>query len=110
LSEDVLFHHLKAGAGCLEGGNGGHPKVVEEIPEIGGKACGRESTRKFFPSDSTCCAGVPAKLPESAWMAPVSEQRRNFRRISGRNQLVGRVTDIKINGLMAQVTLSIGGQ
>jgi molybdopterin-binding protein len=40
----------------------------------------------------------------------VSERRSNFRRISGRNQLVGRVTDIKVNGLMAQVTLSIGGQ
>jgi molybdopterin-binding protein len=43
-------------------------------------------------------------------VAEVSERRRNFRRISGRNQLVGRVTDIKVNGLMAQVTLSIGGQ
>jgi molybdopterin-binding protein len=31
----------------------------------------------------------------------VSERRRDFRRISGRNQLVG---------LMAQVTISIGGQ
>jgi molybdopterin-binding protein len=40
----------------------------------------------------------------------VPERRSNFRRISGRNQLVGRVTDIKVNGLMAQVTLSIGGQ
>jgi molybdopterin-binding protein len=40
----------------------------------------------------------------------VPERRSNFRRISGRNQLVGRVTDIKINGLIAQVTLSIGGQ
>jgi len=40
----------------------------------------------------------------------VSERRTNFRRISGRNQLVGRVTDIRISGLMAQVTLSIGGQ
>ena len=40
----------------------------------------------------------------------VSERRTNFRRISGRNQLMGRVTDIKIDGLMAQVTLSIGGQ
>ena len=37
-------------------------------------------------------------------------KRRNFRRISGRNQLVGRVTDVKISGLLAQVTLSIGGQ
>src|SRR6202161_2751255 len=40
----------------------------------------------------------------------VSERRTNFRRISGRNQLVGRVTDIKIDGLIAQVALSIGGQ
>jgi molybdopterin-binding protein len=32
------------------------------------------------------------------------------RRISGRNQLVGRITDIKISGLLAQVTLSVGGQ
>src|ERR1700735_3349316 len=39
----------------------------------------------------------------------VSERRPNFRRISGRNQLVGRVTDIKVSGLIAQVTLSIGG-
>ncbi|MGA8101556.1 MAG: helix-turn-helix transcriptional regulator [Candidatus Acidiferrales bacterium] len=40
----------------------------------------------------------------------VSERRPNFRRISGRNQLVGRVTGIKIDGLIAQVTVSIGGQ
>ena len=40
----------------------------------------------------------------------VAERRTNFRRISGRNQLVGRITDLKINGLMAQVSLSIGGQ
>ena len=41
---------------------------------------------------------------------PVNERRGNFRRISGRNQLVGRVVAIKTEGLMAQVTLSIGGQ
>lgn len=40
----------------------------------------------------------------------VAEKRSTFRRISGRNQLVGRVTDIKLEGLMAQVTLSLGGQ
>lgn len=37
-------------------------------------------------------------------------RRRQFRRVSGRNQLVGRVVDVKTSGLMAQVTLSIGGQ
>jgi molybdopterin-binding protein len=36
--------------------------------------------------------------------------RRNFRKISGRNQLVGRVLEIRVDGLMAQVRLSIGGQ
>jgi molybdopterin-binding protein len=30
--------------------------------------------------------------------------------VSGRNQLVGRVVEIKIEGLLAQVKLSIGGQ
>ena len=33
-----------------------------------------------------------------------------FRRISGRNQLVGRISDIKLSGLLAQVTLSVGNQ
>jgi molybdopterin-binding protein len=41
---------------------------------------------------------------------PDTQRRRNFRRISGRNQLVGRVIDVKLSGFLAQVTLSIGGQ
>ena len=40
----------------------------------------------------------------------VAEKRSGYRKVSGRNQLIGRVTDIKVSGLMAQVTLSIGGQ
>lgn len=36
--------------------------------------------------------------------------RRSFQKISGRNQLVGRIVDVKIEGLLAQVKLSIGGQ
>ncbi len=39
-----------------------------------------------------------------------AERRAGFRRVSGRNQLVGRVIGVKIEGLIAQVTLSIGGQ
>jgi molybdopterin-binding protein len=38
------------------------------------------------------------------------EPRRNFRRISGRNQLVGTIVDVRLSGLMAQVKLSIAGQ
>jgi molybdopterin-binding protein len=41
---------------------------------------------------------------------PIEARRKNFRSISGRNQLVGRVLEVKVSGLMAQVKLSIGGQ
>jgi molybdopterin-binding protein len=40
----------------------------------------------------------------------VQNRRKSFRTISGRNQLVGRVVGLKVEGLMAQVTLSIAGQ
>jgi molybdopterin-binding protein len=33
-----------------------------------------------------------------------------IRRVSGRNQLIGRIEDVQISGLMAEVTLSIGNQ
>jgi molybdopterin-binding protein len=46
----------------------------------------------------------------SARGKPVESRRKTFRSISGRNQLVGRVTEIKVSGLMAQVKISIGGQ
>jgi excisionase family DNA binding protein len=37
-------------------------------------------------------------------------RRRMSRRVSGRNQLFGRITDIKICGLIAQLRLSVGHQ
>jgi len=49
-------------------------------------------------------------LPRTVDGDSVAKRRKNFRRISGRNQLIGRVVDIKISGLMAQVTLSLGDQ
>lgn len=49
-------------------------------------------------------------LHRAAQGGEVAERRTGFRRISGRNQLVGRVVEVKTHGLMAQVTLSIGGQ
>jgi molybdopterin-binding protein len=36
------------------------------------------------------------------------EERR--RRVSGRNQFVGRVGEVRISGPMAEITISIGGQ
>jgi len=49
-------------------------------------------------------------LPRRAGAAQPGKKRRLFRQISGRNQLIGRITDIKVTGLFAQVSLSIGGQ
>jgi molybdopterin-binding protein len=39
-----------------------------------------------------------------------SARKDVIRRVSGRNQLVGRIEEVRISGLMAEVTLSIGGQ
>jgi molybdopterin-binding protein len=39
-----------------------------------------------------------------------AERKQEARRISGRNQLVGRVEDVRVSGLMAEVKLTIGGQ
>ena len=41
---------------------------------------------------------------------PGPDLRANYRRISGRNQLVGRIVDVKTSGLVGQVVISIGGQ
>jgi len=38
------------------------------------------------------------------------ERRQVVRRVSGRNQLVGRIDGVRISGLMAEVRISIGGQ
>jgi molybdopterin-binding protein len=38
------------------------------------------------------------------------ETRERFRKVSGRNQLIGKIVEVKISGLLAQVVLSIGDQ
>lgn len=48
----------------------------------------------------------PKKLERGA----IETRRGNFRKISGRNQLFGRVLDVKYSGLLAQVRLKIGEQ
>ena len=64
-------------------------------------------------------AGGHHRVPESqldkflhltSQRGDVSQRRSTFRRISGRNQLVGRVISIKIDGLIAQVSVVIGRQ
>ena len=39
---------------------------------------------------------------------PTSESRERYRRVSSRNQLAGKVVSIRIEGLLAEVVLSIG--
>ena len=64
-------------------------------------------------------AGGHHRVPESEldkYLASVRKhgaipkRRQSFRRISGRNQLMGRIMDVKIAGLLAQLTLGIGDQ
>ena len=38
------------------------------------------------------------------------QRKEEIRRVSGRNQLVGRIESVQISGLMAEVRVSIGGQ
>jgi molybdopterin-binding protein len=38
------------------------------------------------------------------------ERKQMVRRVSGRNQLVGRIDAVRISGLMAEIELAIGGQ
>ena len=41
---------------------------------------------------------------------PAAESRERYRRVSGRNQLVGKVLSVRIEGLLAQVVLSVEEQ
>jgi molybdopterin-binding protein len=60
------------------------------------------------------------RIPESS-LAPLSsatgkseskriESRERFRTVSGRNQLVGTIVEVKMSGILAQVVLAIGDQ
>jgi molybdopterin-binding protein len=49
-------------------------------------------------------------IPKSLQRGEIETRRGNFRKISGRNQLMGRVLELKFDGLFAQVTLAIGEQ
>lgn len=39
---------------------------------------------------------------------PAAESRERYRRVSGRNQLAGKVISVRIDGLLAEVVLAIG--
>jgi molybdopterin-binding protein len=39
---------------------------------------------------------------------PAGESRVRFRRVSGRNQLAGKVVSLRVEGLMAEIVLAVG--
>ncbi len=41
---------------------------------------------------------------------PAAESRERYRRVSGRNQLTGKIVSVRIDGLLAQIVLDIDGQ
>jgi len=41
-------------------------------------------------------------------LKPVTKSRDRYRRVSGRNQLAGKVVSVRIEGLLAEVVLSVG--
>ena len=74
------------------------------------------SHRRWTPSDSSYVKSIaspflerPARAQEKA--APALKLPKGLEHfISGRNQLIGRVTKVEIVGLLAKVALDIGGQ
>lgn len=53
---------------------------------------------------------IDRMIPTKLRRGDIASRRLNFRKISGRNQLIGRVLEIKYSGLLAQVRLAIGEQ
>ena len=45
---------------------------------------------------------------ESDGARPERESRERYRRVSGRNQLAGKVVSVRVEGLLAEVILAIG--
>ena len=49
-------------------------------------------------------------FPKKLERGDIETRRGNFRKISGRNQLIGRVLEVKYSGLLAQIRMAIGEQ
>ena len=53
---------------------------------------------------------IDRMIPKKLERGSIGTRRGNFRRISGRNQLIGRVLEVKYSGLLAQIRLAVGEQ
>jgi molybdopterin-binding protein len=51
-----------------------------------------------------------APMMKTAPKKEAATSRERFRRVSGRNQLVGEIVDVTISGLLAKIVLKIGNQ
>src|SRR5580692_6269009 len=71
---------------------------------------GKLKSRKTPGGHHRVPQGALAPLLQSTPGKPRVESRERFRTVSGRNQLVGKIVEVKFSGLLAQVVLSIGDQ
>lgn len=53
---------------------------------------------------------VLAPMLKSKPAAATKNSRERFRAVSGRNQLIGRIVEVRLSGLLAKVVLQIGDQ
>ncbi len=53
---------------------------------------------------------IDRMIPKKLERGRIETRRGNFRKISGRNQLIGRVLEVKYSGLLAQIRMAIGEQ
>ena len=53
---------------------------------------------------------IDRMIPKKLERGDIETRRGNFRRNSGRNQLIGRVLEVKYSGLLAQIRMAIGEQ
>src|ERR1051326_7996358 len=63
-----------------------------------------EIDRVLFAAGKKAAPGAKPRVTRTAFLSGLEHL------ISGRNQLVGRITSIEVIGLLAKVTLDIGGQ
>jgi len=53
---------------------------------------------------------IDRMIPKKLERGDITTRRGNFRKISGRNQLVGRIIKLQTVGLLTKVVLDVGGQ
>lgn len=68
------------------------------------QAQNRSNSRRPSPHLAICLK----PLIQADSNKPALESRERYRRVSGRNQLAGRVVSIRVEGLLAEIILSIG--